>query len=129
MIATALVPALEALQSGIQGAGIHQQSTQQQYALLNRMETLMAESYGNLLTAAATAGNSTTLSSYSDPAGQTNRLLVYMSLYDADANPFTLTDPNTDSDNNLYTGSTARLLWLKVQMENSAYAFETLRWR
>ncbi|MCK5190236.1 MAG: type II secretion system protein, partial [Methylococcales bacterium] len=42
IIAIALVPAMEALQSGIQGAGIHQQTTQQHYLLLSRMENLMA---------------------------------------------------------------------------------------
>jgi len=52
--------------------------------------------------------------------------LVYLSLYDADANPFTITDPNTDSDNDPYTGTTANLLWLKVQTEGSNQALETL---
>jgi type II secretory pathway pseudopilin PulG len=129
IIALTMVPAMDALQSGMQGAVIHQQSTQQHYALLNRMETMMAESYGSLLLAAETAGNSTTATSYSDPGGQTDRIVVYLSLYDADVDPFILIDPNTDGDNNIYTGDTARLLWIKVQLENSAYAFESLRSR
>ena len=127
IIAIALVPAMEALQSGIQGAGIHQQTTQQHYLLLSRMENLMATSYGDLLIAAETAGNATTPSSYSDPAGQSERIIVYLSLYDADADPFTIADPDTDADNNIYTGDTANLLWIKVQLENSAYEFESLR--
>ena len=127
IIAIALVPAMEALQSGIQGAGIHQQTTQQHYLLLSRMENLMATSYGDLLLAAETAGNATTPSSYSDPAGQSERIIVYLSLYDADADPFTIADPDTDADNNIYTGDTANLLWIKAQLENSAYEFESLR--
>ena len=129
ILAIALVPAMQALQSGIQGAGIHQQTTQQHYALLARMEAMLAESYANLLTAAETAGNNSTPSSYSDTVGQTDRIVVYLSLYDADADPFTITDPNNDGDNNIYTGDTTGLLWLKVQLENSPYAFESLRQR
>ena len=127
IITIALAPAMQALQSGIQGAGIHQQTTQQYYALLARMENLMAESYGNLLAAAQSAGNAATASSYSDPAGQNNRIMVYLALYDADADPFIIADSNSDGDNNIYTGATADLLWLKVQLENSPYAFEGLK--
>jgi type II secretory pathway pseudopilin PulG len=129
ILAIAIVPAMEAIQIGIQGAGIHQQTTQQHYALLTRMETVMAEAYGNLLTAAETAGNNSTASSFSDPAGQNDRLIVYLSLYDADANPFTVTDANTDGDNNIFTGDSADLLWIKVELENSSYAFDSLRQR
>lgn len=127
IIAIAIVPAMEALQSGIKGAGVHQQSSKYHYALLGRMETMMAESYVNLLTAAQTAGSSTTASSYSDPSGQADRIVIYLSLYDADADPFVIADPNNDADNNLYTGDTANLLWIKVQLENTAYSFESLR--
>ncbi len=129
ILSIAIVPAMEAMQSGIQGTGIHQQTTQQYYALLSRMETVMSESYSLLLTAAETAGNASTPSSLSDSAGQPDRLIVYLSLYDADADPFTVTDSNNDGDNNIYTGDSSNLLWLKVELENSAYAFESLRQR
>lgn len=127
IIAVTLAPALDALRIGVQGSGIHQQTAQLQYALLRRMEILEGEAFGNLLAAAAQAGNATTPSSYSDPAGQANRLIVYVALYNAGSStPFTVPDPNTDGDNNVYTGDTARLLWLNVQLANSPYAMESL---
>lgn len=129
ILSIAIVPAMEALQSGIQGTGIHQQTAEQHYALLTRMESVMAESYGTLLATAEAAGNPSTPSSLSDSEGQTDRLIVYLSLYDADADPFTVTDLNNDGDNNVYTGDSSNLLWLKVALKNSAYAFESLRQR
>lgn len=129
ILSIAIVPAMEAMHSGIQGTGIHQQTAEQHYALLTRMETVMTESYGTLLAIAEAAGNASTPSSLSDSAGQTDRLIVYLSLYDADADPFTVTDPNNDGDNNVYTGDSSNLLWIKIALENSAYAFESLRKR
>lgn len=129
ILSIAIVPAMEGIQTAIQGAGIHQQSSQQHYALIARMENIMAESYANLLAAAETATNATTASSYSDPAGQVDRILVYLSLYDADADPFTIADANTDLDNNIYTGETANLLWIKVELENTVFNFESLKQR
>ncbi len=129
ILSIAAVPAMEALQSGIQGASIHKQTTQQHYALLAKMENVLADSYVNLLSAAQAAGNPTTATSYSDPGGQSDRVIVYLSLYDADANPFTLTDPDNDGDANIYTGDTSYLLWIKVELENSHHAFESLRKR
>jgi prepilin-type N-terminal cleavage/methylation domain-containing protein len=126
ILAVAMVPALEALRTGVQGAATHQLIAQQQYAISSRMEEVLANAYGNLLAAAKVAGNQTTPSSYSDPSGQANRVLVYLALYDADANPFTITDANTDGDNDLYTGDTAKLLWLKAEMQNTPLSLETL---
>lgn len=126
ILAIAIVPAMESIQSGIQGAGIHESLTRQHYALIKRMEEVQAESYGNLLASAKTAGSSTTPGSYSDVAGQSERVLVFLALYDADPDPFTLIDSNTDADGDLYTGDTSNLLWLRVALENSAQSLETL---
>ena len=126
LMAIALVPALNALQSGIQSTGIHQSLTVQRYQCLKKMAELNAEPYANLLSAAKSATNKTTASSYSDASGASNRRLVYLGLYDADADPFTLIDPNTDGDNDLYTGSTANLLWIRVETEGTAQGIETL---
>lgn len=125
-LAIAIVPAMEGIQSGIQGAGIHTALTRQHYALISRMEQLQAEDYTNLLAAAKTAGNATTPSSYSDPGGQAERVLVYLALYDADIDPFTLVDPDNDADANIYTGDTSNLLWLKVELEKSIQSMQTL---
>lgn len=126
LIAIVLVPAINALQTGIQSTGIHQDLTVQHYLRLQKMEELQAEPYANLLTAAKTAANKTTATSYSDASGTSNRRMVFMALYDADADPFTLIDPNTDLDNDLYTGSTANLLWIRVETEGTAQGIETL---
>ena len=126
ILAIAIVPAMEAIQSGLQGAGIHESLTRQHYALIKRMEEVQADSYINLLSSAQTAGNATIPSSYSDPAGQTERVLVFLALYDADADPFTLVDPDNDGDADVYTGDSSDLLWLRVALENSAQSMETL---
>ncbi len=126
ILAIAIAPAMQAIQSGIQGAGIHAALIRQHYALIKRMEEVQADSFGDLLSAAQTVGNNTTPSSYSDAAGQTERILVFLALYDADADPFTLIDPDNDGDGELYTGDTSNLLWLRVELENSGQAMETL---
>jgi Tfp pilus assembly protein PilV len=126
LVTIALVPALNALQTGIMSADIHQALTMQYYLRLKKMAELQAEPFSDLLAAAKTAVNNTTTSSYSDAAGTADRRLVYLALYDADATPFTITDTNKDGDNDPYTGDTANLLWLKVQTEGSADSLETL---
>ena len=126
ILAIAIVPAMEAIQSGLQGAGIHESLTRHHYALIKRMEEVQADSYINLLSSAQTAGNATIPSSYSDPSGQAERVVVFLALYDADADPFTLVDPDNDGDADVYTGDTSNLLWLNVALENSAQSMETL---
>ncbi len=126
LVAIALVPAINALQTGILSTGIHQNLTVQHYQRLQKMEELQADPYANQLAAAKIAANKTTATSYSDATGAINRRVVFMALYDADADPFILIDPNTDSDNDLYTGSTANLLWIRVETEGTAQGIETL---
>lgn len=126
LMTIALVPAMDALKTGIMSADIHQTLTVEHYARLKKMEELQAQPFTNLLSAARVATNATTASSYSDAAGAANRSLVYIALYDADANPFTITDSNADNDNDVYTGNTANLLWVKVITEGSAQGLETL---
>ena len=126
LIAVALVPALNAVQTGILATGIHQSLTVQHNQRMQLMETLKAESYDDLLAAANSATNGATPTSYSDASGVTDRRLVFIALYDADADPFTLADPDTDGDNDLYTGSTADLLWLRVETEGAAQGLETV---
>jgi Tfp pilus assembly protein PilV len=126
LIAIALVPAMNALQTGMLSASVHQTLTRQYYLQVRKMEELQAEPFIALLAAAKTAGNYTTASTYSDAAGTTDRSLVYIALYDADANPFTITDANKDGDNDPYTGDTANLLWIKVVTEGNTQGLETL---
>ena len=48
LIAIALVPAINALQTGILSAGIHQSLTNQHYQRLKKMEEITAEPFANL---------------------------------------------------------------------------------
>lgn len=126
LIALALSPALNALQTGIMSTGIHQALTTQHYQRLKKMEELQAESFVNLLAAAKAAASYSTATSYSDAVGTADRRRVFIALYDADADPFTVTDANADSDNDPYTGATANLLWVKVVTEGNSQSLETL---
>lgn len=133
ILAIALVPALQSLQSGIQGVAIHESIATDHYQLVGKMEEVLAEPFANLLIAAATAANKTTLTGYSDTAGNPQRRLVFLSFYDAansdgDADPFTIADANTDGDSNPYTGTDVdiNLLWVRVEIENTIQSLETL---
>jgi Tfp pilus assembly protein PilV len=126
LIAITLVPAMTALQTGMTSVNVHQTLTAEHYQRLEKMAELQATPFINLLAAAKTAVNNTTATSYSDAAGTANRSLVYIALYDADADPFTIADTNTDGDNDIYTGATANLLWVKIVTEGSAQSLETL---
>ncbi len=133
LIAIALVPLLQALQSIGTVAGANVTMLQQQLQLTGRMESLLAEEYADLLAAAAAANDPTAPTTYSDAAGTEPRTLVQISFYDVDdldgdGNPFTIADPDTDNDNNPYTGGDVviDLLWIKTSHENHHYALETL---
>jgi len=126
LVAIALVPAMDALKTGILSADVHQDLTEGHYSRLKKMAELQAEPFTNLLNAAEVASNNTTATSYSDAAGSANRNLVYIALYDADASPFTITDTNVDGDNDPYTGNTANLLWVRVMTEGNPQTLETL---
>lgn len=130
IIAAALVPALEALHTGMLGTEIYQSSSAEHYSATGKMEELLAEPYAALLAAAASAGDETTVSGYSDAPATPDRRLVYLSRFDADNadgdnNPFTVPDPNLDGDNDPFTGYSG-LIWLRVKIEGSAAALESL---
>ena len=102
LIAILLVPALKALQAGIQGSDIHREGTIDHYYLAGRFEEVLAQSYTNLLAEANAVGDETVPTSYSDAAGDPNRRLVFLSAYDvldsdADGNPFTGGDGSLDA--------------------------------
>ena len=58
LIAVALVPAMNALQTGMLSASVHQTLTSQYYLQVRKMEELQAEPFILLLAAAKTAANS-----------------------------------------------------------------------
>lgn len=130
LIMIALVPAVEALHTGMLGSKVLDTTSSEHYAALARMEEVLAEPYGTLIGAAAAAGSQSTPSSYSDAAGPPDRRLVFIALYDADdadgdGDVFTALDPNLDGDSNPYTGY-EQLLWVRVEVEGSITALESL---
>jgi hypothetical protein len=118
LIAITLVPAMEALTPALQGAAIHESQSAQQFHLAARLETLLAEPFASL-DAEAVAINDPSVAStiYSDAAGDRNRRLVYLSRYDAD---------NADADNDFFTGMDEGLVWLRVEIEGTTQAVESL---
>ena len=133
LVAITLVPALEALQSGIKGADIHEDYTVDHYQLVARFEEVLVQPFSDLLFAAAQAGDSTTATSYSDAVATAKRRIVYLSYYDAadsdgDGDFFTIADADSDGDNNPYTGIDVdiSLLWVRAEIEGTAQFFETL---
>jgi hypothetical protein len=130
IIAIALVPAIEALHTGVLGTEIYETSTTDQYSALGKMEEVLAEPHSKLTLAAANAGDASTPSSYSDAPATPVRSLVFLGLYDADDedgdnDPFTVPDPNLDADNNPFTNYTG-LIWVRVEIEGSVTFVDSL---
>jgi type II secretory pathway pseudopilin PulG len=117
LIAITLVPALEALEGALIGSKVHETLSVQQYHLQTKLEEVLAQSFDSLNVAAAAAGSATVATSFSDGMGAINRRIVYLSRYDGD---------NADGDADPFTGVDNDLLWVRVEIENTAYAFETL---
>lgn len=114
LIAIALVPATEALRGGLDAADVAHGERVRADRLRDRLETTLAAPYGTL--AAAAAGPSTP-STLSDPAGSTDRILVYLAPYDGD---------DADGDGDAMTGGDDGLLWVRVTIDGTALAFETV---
>lgn len=117
VLAAALVPALETLDTAFTGAGVSETIIEWQQALATRMEDVRAEPFGDLDAAATTAGSETVPTTYSDAAGGPDRLLVFLGRYDGD---------NADGDNNPFTGADPGLLWVRIAVENTPYELTTL---
>ena len=130
LIAVALVPATQALRTGMLSADVHSSVVEQHYAVRARIEEVLAEPHPTLTSAASVAGDYKTPTSYSDAAGTPDRVIVYVALFDAndddkDGNGFTVPDPNADGDNNPYTGYSGPL-WVRAEVEGSIVGLETL---
>lgn len=115
LVALSLVPALEALQIGILGGGIHESRVSLHYHLASKLEEVLAEPFANLAAEALAAGGNPT--SYSDAPGVPNRRLVFLAGYDGD---------DDDGDGDPFTGADSGLLWLRVEIEATSHALETL---
>ena len=120
LITVSLVPAMDALQSGLQGGEQAARVLQRSAALQLRMESLMATDFRELRSLADTTADPLQPQPvpWSDPAGSRPRILVYLSRYDGD---------NADADSDPFTGTEPDLLWLRVADESGRSALETLR--
>ena len=116
VLALALVPALDALQTAFTGAAVHEELLGRHLQLATRMEEVVAEPFSNLDEAAQAAGSETVASSYSDPAGP-ERILVFLSRYDGD---------NADTDDDPFSGTDEGLIWARVTMEGTLHELTTL---
>jgi len=117
LLSLALIPALNAIRDSIAAGREQQVLISGSYAVFSKMEYVLAQPYGNLAGAAAVAGGPTNPTSYSDPAGTSARVFVYLAPYDAD---------NGDSDNNPFTGGDPGLLWVRVALGDGSQAMESL---
>ena len=117
LIAVSLVPMMDAVRTATVSTSLHEDAAVQNLHLIATLEDVLAEPFSSLEAAATVAGSETTLSSYSDLAGSSNRRLVFLSLYDGD---------NADTDNDPYTGTDQGLMWVRVEIEGTAQAIETL---
>jgi hypothetical protein len=117
LIAVSLAPMMDAVRTASISAGVHEEAAVQNLHLIATLEDVLAEPFSSLEAAAIAAGSESTITSYSDLSGSTNRRLVFLSLYDGD---------NADTDNNPFTGTDRGLMWVRVEIEGTVQAFETL---
>ena len=115
LVALALVPALEALQTGILGGAVHESLATRAPHLAGKLEELLAQPFAALKAEALASGGSA--SSYSDAGGTPDRRLVFLSGYDAD---------DADGDGDPTTGADSGLLWVRVEIEATSHVLETL---
>jgi Tfp pilus assembly protein PilV len=115
ILTLSLVPALDALQTGILGGGVDSSLTQVHVRLRSKMEAVLAKPFTALQSAevAAASGPST----YSDAVGTPGRRLVFLSRYDGD---------DADADGDPTTGTDAGLLKVRVELEATPHTLETL---
>jgi len=119
LIVIMLVPALDAMQSGIQGSGIHTELARNQYRMISKMEQTLALPFAELLEQADLVADPKILipAPFSDLAGTESRRLVFLSRYDGD---------NADTDDDPFTGTDNGLLWVRVTIEDSPRSLETV---
>jgi prepilin-type N-terminal cleavage/methylation domain-containing protein len=117
LLSILLIPAIQAIQTGVAGAEVHADLTTSHHRIASRLEEVLTEPFNDLVDAATAAGSPTTASSYSDTAGPPSRLLVFLSPYDGD---------NADADDDAFTGVDPGILWVRVEIENSTLSLETV---
>lgn len=118
ILTVSLVPMLSSLQTAISAADAHASESALQYRLFGRMEEIMAESFTALAAEALAVGSPKIPTAYSDIPGTLDRRLVFLSDYDGD---------NADGDDDPFTGSDPGLVWVRVEIEATVLAIESLK--
>jgi len=116
LIAMALVPMLDALRPGLEGAQIHRERSETHYALQGKLEAVLTEPFADLDAAGLAAGSPATPTVYSD-AGASVAHQVYIWRWDAD---------NADADDDGLTGGEEGLLWVRVATTDDSTDLQTL---
>ena len=117
LVGVCLVPALEALQGGVQSSSGYEEQVNDLHALRGRLESLSVEPFSILDVEAQATALGVASTNYSDLPGTENRILVYLQRYDGD---------NADLDDDPTTGVDAGLLLLRVAGTTSGQTLETL---
>ena len=117
ILAIALVPASSAIRAASDHGRFSRERLAIEYLALAKLETALAASWETLEDEAAKTGGTTESTLWSDPAGQTDRRLVYISPHDIN---------NADGDNNLLTGVEAGILRVRVEISGTNILYETL---
>lgn len=116
LIAVALVPMMEALGPGLQGAQIHREQAGLNYALAGKLEEVLAQPFDDLDAAATAAGDYKIPTTYSD-AGALVPHEVFIWRYDVD---------DSDGDDNVFTGGEDDILWVRVATVDGSTDLQTL---
>ncbi len=115
LIAATVVPATDALRGAMYATNADSAATVNHYRLVGKLEEVLAKPYAILTAQALGPATATT---YSDALGSSDRRLVYISAYDGD---------NADADNDPFTGTDSGLLWIRVEIEGTAMAMQSLQ--
>ena len=94
LLAVALVPMMDALGPGLQGAQIHRNHAMVHYALAGKLEEVLAQPFDDLDAAASVAGDYNIPTSYSDLAAEVPHQ-VFIWRWDVD---------DADADDDEFTG-------------------------
>ncbi|MEE9279935.1 MAG: hypothetical protein V3V67_07145 [Myxococcota bacterium] len=115
LLSVSLLPAVEALRSGLQGSQVNESLTLAQVRLRSKMEEVLAQPFSALAGAESAAAGAA--SAYSDAVGTPDRRLVFLARYDGD---------DADGDGDTATGTDPGLLHVRVEIAATPHAVSTL---
>ena len=116
LLAVALVPMMDALGPGLQGAQMHRSQAEVNFTLAGKLEAVLAEPFDDLDAAATAAGDFKIATSYSDLAAAVPHQ-VFIWRWDVD---------NADADDDEFTGGEDDILWVRVATIDGLNELQTL---